>query len=304
MDKEEKFASGFVNMWQKLSKRFMALPFILKIFLSPVILVFSFTILLPIIAVAAVSYKGLKTIVDAFISIYRRRKSLLKFMKIIFVFSVLSIISFGVTMLVVILFFHLFPKFPAFVRWMVLAMSGYMMLLLYVLGKDTNKEIKDVIKAHNEFNFHEAKNLIAETSGANANKNPLVWLLSGSIRLVFVGAFLLSGGIVVLLLFSATLNILIPDVFFQNISQSQHVVVNWLIFLGQELLKVIPIEFLSPFLPEVKTFDIIRPWGSVLMIFIQSGITLLLYLSVFSIYGAYKVNKVPNKVISDKNMDI
>jgi len=292
MDKAGKLVSGFVDTCHKQIKRFMALPIILKIFIGPLILVFSFTILLPIIAVAAVSYKGLKTIaniVNAFISIYGVRKNLLKFVKIILLFCLSSTISFSILMLVVILFFHLLPKFPAFVKWMVLAMSGYIMLLLYVLGKETNKEIKNVIKAQNEFDLNKAKNLIAEASTENTNRNPLVWLLSESNRLIFAGTFLLSGGIVVLLLFSATLNILIPGVFFRNISLSRHFVINWLIFLGQELLKVIPIEFLSPFLPKVKTFDIIRPWGNVLMIFIQTGITLLLYLSVFSIFGAYKV---------------
>lgn len=304
MDKTEKFVSGFAETWQKLTKRFMALPFILKLFLSPIILVFSFTIFLPIIAVAAISYKGIKTIADAIVSIYRARNSLLKLMTTIIVFSVLSIILFGVLMLAVILFFNLFPKMPALVKWMVLAMSGYMIVLLYVLGKDMNSEVKNFIQPQNELDLHAAKDIIAEASGENANKNPLVWFLSGSTRLVFAGAFLLSGGIVILLIFSATLNILIPDVFFQNTSQSQHFLVNWIIFLAQELLKVIPIEFLSPFLPEIKTFDIIRPWGNVLMISIQTGITLLLYLSAFTIYGVYKYNEVPIELVSDKNMDV
>jgi hypothetical protein len=273
LDKSSQFALGFVGTWQKLTKRFVALPIILKILLSPLILLLSFTIFLPIIAVAAISYKGLKTIADTFIAIYRLKKSLIRIMRLVLLFSVLSIICLSLLMLVVILLFHLFPKFPTFLRWIVLAMSGYMILLLYVLGKERNADIKNITKVQDKFELHEAKHLIAKASGENANRNPLVWLLSGSTRLVFAGAFLLSGGIVVLLLFSATLNTLIPGVFFKDISQSQHFVVNWLVFLGQELLKVIPIEFLSPFLPEVKTFDIVRPWGKVLMIFIQTGIT-------------------------------
>lgn len=300
MDKTGKFITGFAETWQKGTKIFMALPFILKLFLAPIIFVFSFTIILPIIAVVAVSYKGIKTIVGAIASIWRARNNLFKLTTTIIVFSVLSIILFGALIFAVVLFFNLFPKMPVLVKWMILAMSGFMIILLYVLGKDTNSEIKNFIQQNNELDFRAAKDIIAEASGNNADKNPLVWLLSGSTRLLFAGAFLLSGGIVVLLIFAATLNILIPGSFFQNTSQSQHFLVSWLIFLAQQMLRVIPIEFLSPFLPEIKTFDIIRPWGNVLMIFIQTGITFLLYISVFTIYGVYKYNKQRTELISDK----
>ena len=54
-----------------------------------------------------------------------------------------------------------------------------------------NNEIKDIIKSQNEIDMQEAKNIIAEASGENANGNPLVWLLSGSNRILFGGAFIL-----------------------------------------------------------------------------------------------------------------
>lgn len=301
MDKAEKIVSDLLLKGQKLTKRFMALPFILKLLIAPFILILSFTIILPIIATAALLFKGVKTIVNAIILIYRTRIASLKLLKLIISFIVISIIFFVIFIFAVVLLFIVFHKMPVFVKWMILAMSGYMIALLYVLGKEMNNEIKDFIKSQNEIDLQEVKNIIAEASGENAKRNPLVWFLSGSNRLLFGGAFILSGGIAIILIFSAELNMLFPGVFFKLASQSNHFIINWLIFFGQELLKVIPIEFLSPFLPDVKTFDVIKPWGNVLIIFIQVGITLILYISVFTIYAVFK-NKKPVELSSDENL--
>lgn len=287
MEKKEKIINKFIDYWQKCSNRFLSIPIYAKIILGPLILILFFTILLPLFAVFAIAYKGGKIVVDALTSIFKQGKNLAVILQMILLFLLFYFPLQAVFLSLTYFIYTLFIKFPLFAKWLVLGGSGYIILLLFVLGKETNSEIKKLLNS-NELDIQQSKQIIEKESGKNSKANPLVWILSGHIPLILSGAFLLSAGFIILLLFSLTLDSLFPNLFFKAPANTVATIKDWMLFYLQEFLKVIPIEFLSPFLPKFKTHTAAKPWGNLLMIFCQTGITLMLYLSFFSIYGAYK----------------
>lgn len=291
MVKIEIIATGILDNVKKLTESFITLPFIVKLFLSPILLILSFTIILPAIAVFTLTYTIAQWSVSAIISLFKNRKSYFSLAKIIFSFLILSVFIFLLLMIAAVLFFSAFDQFPVFLQWMVLAMFGFFIIFLFLTGKTNSDNLHDLIRMLNEQDIQEVKNIISESSSGYSGKNPLTLLLHGPKSLLFSGSFLLSAGLIVLLMFTACLNSLFPDLFFNEISETRPYLASFLRFTIQEFLNVIPIDFLSPFIPKTQSVNVIQPWGNVLMIFVQTGMSLLLYFSIFTIYAAYKYKK-------------
>lgn len=94
----------------------------------------------------------------------------------------------------------------------------------------------------------------------------------------------------ILMISTFSLNRLFPGIFFsiENHATFSH----WMIFHFMNLLDVIPVDFISPFVPEYTTIATTKPWGELLLIICKIALTVSLFMSCFLVFGSYKIKQL------------
>lgn len=273
---------------EKIYRKFMALPVYVKVILAPPVLIISFLIVLPVFAVTALIYKFISLVVS-FITHFR----ILLILKILLLFlaftSVFTIIFSIFTTIYYALCVVMPPPFSTILRIAAIAVCLFMIFLFFAMSKDITSDFETVMSSDGETGIDEMKDVLTEASGSKANKNPILWFLKrGPVIWNAAASFILTSGIFCMMLFSISLEGMFPGVFYTLPEDKNGIFIKWLLFYLQELLNVIPIKFTEPFVPEFDSLTATKPWGGIIMVFCQTGMVVLLYLSVFLLYLSYK----------------
>jgi len=169
-------------------------------------------------------------------------------------------------------------------------MSWLIICILFIFDKDYKEKMVGQIRRGEIDTLREKKDFINDLQCPMFGKksSPLAKLLLHPASNFLLSAILLCGGFFALMIFCISLNKIFPNVFFniRNIQSSPLRV--WLDFLFREILNVIPIKLLSPFLTETTLVEVLRPWGKLCTIFVQTSILGALYMAGFSLYTEYK----------------
>jgi hypothetical protein len=270
---------------------FIKLPWFVKIIAAPVILVLFLALIFPMIIAFGLGYKFVTTIFPVLRNLYRKKKNIAIALETLLIFVLVTIPLFLVGLIAFAVLFTLIPFIPLLLLKIGFFIGvPYVLILLFLDKNKMTDEILDVLSSGKSsgITFQEAKDLVVQGLGEKAKFNPLSWLIKSPFTLLLGSSLLLTGGLVFLLLVLSFLPYLSPDIFFRIPTHISSVPAEWVRFLCKEIIDIIPIDFLGPFVPEMKTVELIQPWGGICVIFVQIFLVYLFYLVIHNLYYSYQ----------------
>ena len=168
--------------------------------------------------------------------------------------------------------------------------APYLLLLFFFDSSSTLKNINASIKtiSESDTDLDEVRKLIEEASDGKSSSNPLVWILKSPFTLMTVASLTFSGALFVVIIASVTINSSFPDVFFSHYENSINQLHFWFSYIFDQLLIIIPIDIMGPFLPDNSEKLVQQPWGGLLSILFQIFLAYMTYLYISTIIGSAK----------------
>lgn len=201
-------------------------------------------------------------------------------------FNLLFIIVFWIPIGILFAFIHVIP---IYFKWPFLGGTIYILFLIYVTSLDHKDEIEKSLKEDSWNSYNKEMELVKMEDHSN---NKIIKFIAnkGYLMFIILAALILIGGIFLLIIFSFTINEIFPSLFFDIPPNSIVPIKKWCLYYFVELLNVIPVDFITPFIPEIESFDPTNPWGKVLNIFCQINLTFILYTSIYLIFLGHRIN--------------
>jgi hypothetical protein len=154
----------------------------------------------------------------------------------------------------------------------------------------TLKKLKALIKSISEsdIDLEEEKKIIREASGSKASLNPLLLFMKSPFTLMITASLTFFNALFVIVLISVTINGAFPGVFFNSSERTLNQLNFWFLYIFDQLLIIIPIDIMAPFLPENSEKMVQQPWGGLLSILFQIFLAYMTYLYISTIVGSAK----------------
>lgn len=240
----------------------------------------------PLLILGLILYK----IYFQLLGISRFKSSIILFLKslmLYFLFISLFIIIFYIPLSLVLALIHIAP---IYLKWPVLGTLIYIIFLIYITSLDHKDEIAESLKKDKWNSYDEKKELIS-MKDHKENKAINFIVKKGYVLFIAFSSICLVGGVSLLICLSFTINEIFPGLFYNgSLNDGFYSLRNWSIYYFFQILRVIPIDFLSPFLPEIESYTPTKIWGELLEIFCQLNLAFLLYSSIYFIFMGHRIN--------------
>lgn len=274
-----------------LMDRFIKLPWYFKMLISPIALLLFFSFIFPVVIILGLLYKVLLILYKAFKEIFSNWKLII--VSFIFIILSIAIILISSIMLSLFLYFYIsiIPLLPDLIlKLLSFIVAPYLLLLFFFDSSSTMKNINASIKSirESDTDLDEDRKIIEESSDGKSSSNPLLWIMKSPFILMTVSSLTFVGALFAVIIVGVTINGSFPDVFFGNYENSINQLHFWFLYIFDQLLIIIPIDIMGPFLPDNSEKLVQQPWGGLLSILFQIFLAYMTYLYISTIVGAAK----------------
>jgi len=294
---EESSGNKAVNLahwFKKLLDRFIKLPVLVKILLLPVMVVLFFVLGFPALIIWITTFKVFGWSYSFWLGIIKNRRNIALAIETFLLFLLMTIPLLIFALIFFVIYLLIIPLIPIILmKILFFLILPYLFILLFL---DKNEMYGDIGKSmflekSDEMDILTIREKMIEKYNQTSKFNPVLWMMKSRFTFILVSSVNFVGGILLILLGLSTLHFLFPDVFFHMQNTPISLAGVWFKFLIREILNVIPVDFLGPFLPEHKTIEVLQPWGGICLIFVQIFIFFMLLMVIPLLSFAYQVKK-------------
>jgi hypothetical protein len=287
---ENKVVHHYIKAYS-LMDSFIKLPWYVKLLLSPFVLVIFLVCIFPVVIILGLLYKVLLILFKSLNRIFSNWKLLIiSFIffvlsgSIILISSIILIIFLDVYIILISILPDIIPRLISFI------VAPYILLFLVSNSNSTLNNINASIKAISESytDLDGERKIIEEVSGAKSSSNPLLWIMKSPFTLMAVASMTFIGAVFAVIIVSVSINSSFPDIFFSIYENSINQMHFWFMYVFDQLLIIIPLDIMGPFLPANSEKLVRQPWGGLLSILFQIFLASMAYLYISTIISSAK----------------
>jgi hypothetical protein len=287
---ENKVVYNYIKS-NNLMDRFIKLPWYGKMLISPIAILFFFILIFQVVIIFGVLYKVLLFLSKGLKEIFTNWKLVI----VSFSFFTLSIAIIFISLIIFSLLLRVYIAIIPFLPDLILKLisfivAPYLLLLFFFDSSSTLKNIYASIKAISESDtdLDDVRIMIEDASDGKSALNPLLWFMKSPFTIVTFASLTFIGALFAVIFVSVTINSSFPDVFFRSYETSINQLHFWFLYIKDQLLIIIPIDIMGPFLPVNSEKLVQQPWGGLLSILFQIFLAYMTFLYTSIIIGSAK----------------